>query len=213
MHISLIYSSISNPILVFLFSIDGVFGAPTKSTSEHSRVPARTKERLQKTTSYSASPSPLFLRGFHLYPWALTKENLILLEAWKTTDGAYVDYGEQTYGLFLELLVEYNAIEVVVSIYKSDDSRTCAKKGLIALEYYKILELYFTLLIRVMAVTVHKFGDYFPGTGDIRDIGYSKDVLHIDLSKQSWTAPYGITDTCYGELYLKLLMSWWIKLI
>ncbi|KAE8672748.1 Histone deacetylase 1 [Hibiscus syriacus] len=27
---------------------------------------------------------------------------------------------------------------------------------------------------RVMTVSFHKFGDYFPGTGDIRDIGYSK---------------------------------------
>ncbi|KAI3739681.1 hypothetical protein L2E82_30092 [Cichorium intybus] len=104
MHISLIYSSISNPILLFLFSTDGVLRAPTKSTSEHSRVPASTKERLQKKTSYSASPSPLFLRGFHLYPWALTKENLILLEAWKTTDGEYVVYGEQSYAATKKML-------------------------------------------------------------------------------------------------------------
>lgn len=62
----------------------------------------------------------------------------------------------------------------MVSSYKSDDSRTCAKKGgLIALDYYKILELYFTLLI-VMTVSFLRFGDYFPGTWDIRDIGYSK---------------------------------------
>ncbi|KAI3519580.1 hypothetical protein L1887_08790 [Cichorium endivia] len=51
--------------------------------------------------------------------WALTKENLIFLEAWRTTDGAYVDYHEQT-------------------------------------------------------LIYDRFGDYFPGTWDIRDIGYSK---------------------------------------
>ncbi|KAH6772387.1 histone deacetylase 1 [Perilla frutescens var. frutescens] len=27
---------------------------------------------------------------------------------------------------------------------------------------------------RVMTVLFHKFGDYFPGTGDIRDLGYGK---------------------------------------
>ncbi|KAI3515740.1 hypothetical protein L1887_14644 [Cichorium endivia] len=31
--------------------------------------------------------------------WALTKENLIFLKAWRTTDGAYVDYGEQTWDI------------------------------------------------------------------------------------------------------------------
>ena len=27
---------------------------------------------------------------------------------------------------------------------------------------------------RVMTVSFHKFGDYFPGTGDLRDLGYGK---------------------------------------
>ncbi|KAL0332632.1 UNVERIFIED_CONTAM: Histone deacetylase 1 [Sesamum calycinum] len=32
----------------------------------------------------------------------------------------------------------------------------------------------FYITDRVMTVSFHKFGDYFPGTGDIRDIGFGK---------------------------------------
>ncbi|XP_008681126.1 probable histone deacetylase 19 isoform X1 [Zea mays] len=55
---------------------------------------------------------------------------------------------------------------------------------------------------RVMTVSFHKFGDYFPGTGDIRDIGHSKGKYY------SLNAPLddGIDDESYQSLF-KPIMS------
>lgn len=55
---------------------------------------------------------------------------------------------------------------------------------------------------RVMTVSFHKFGDYFPGTGDLRDIGYGKGKyysLNVPLND-------GIDDECYQSLF-KPIMS------
>ncbi|PIN19926.1 Histone deacetylase complex, catalytic component RPD3 [Handroanthus impetiginosus] len=50
---------------------------------------------------------------------------------------------------------------------------------------------------RVMTVSFHKFGDYFPGTGDIRDVGYGKGrhyALNVPLDD-------GIDDESYQSLF------------
>ncbi|KAK1431561.1 hypothetical protein QVD17_08021 [Tagetes erecta] len=54
---------------------------------------------------------------------------------------------------------------------------------------------------RVMTVSFHKFGDYFPGTGDIRDIGYSKGkyyCLNVPLDD-------GIDDESYQSLFKPII--------
>ncbi|KAH9694203.1 Histone deacetylase 19 [Citrus sinensis] len=54
---------------------------------------------------------------------------------------------------------------------------------------------------RVMTVSFHKFGDYFPGTGDIRDIGYSKGKfysLNVPLDD-------GIDDESYHYLFKPII--------
>ncbi|KAJ6937600.1 hypothetical protein NC652_012041 [Populus alba x Populus x berolinensis] len=54
---------------------------------------------------------------------------------------------------------------------------------------------------RVMTVSFHKFGDYFPGTGDVRDIGYSKGKyysLNVPLDD-------GIDDESYHFLFKPLI--------
>lgn len=54
---------------------------------------------------------------------------------------------------------------------------------------------------RVMTVSFHKFGDYFPGTGDIRDIGYSKGKyysLNVPLDD-------GIDDESYHFLFKPII--------
>ncbi|KAL2453653.1 Histone deacetylase 19 [Abeliophyllum distichum] len=53
-----------------------------------------------------------------------------------------------------------------------------------------------------MTVSFHKFGDYFPGTGDIRDIGFGKGkcyALNVPLDD-------GIDDESYQSLF-KPIMS------
>lgn len=55
---------------------------------------------------------------------------------------------------------------------------------------------------RVMTVSFHKFGDYFPGTGDVRDVGYGKGKyysLNVPLDD-------GIDDESYQSLF-KPIMS------
>ncbi|XP_024393389.1 histone deacetylase 19 isoform X2 [Physcomitrium patens] len=55
---------------------------------------------------------------------------------------------------------------------------------------------------RVMTVSFHKFGDYFPGTGDVRDIGHGKGKyysLNVPLDD-------GIDDESYQSLF-KPIMS------
>ncbi|KAJ0977931.1 hypothetical protein J5N97_013405 [Dioscorea zingiberensis] len=54
---------------------------------------------------------------------------------------------------------------------------------------------------RVMTVSFHKFGDYFPGTGDIRDIGYGKGKyysLNVPLDD-------GIDDESYQSLFRPII--------
>ncbi|XP_068481878.1 histone deacetylase 19 isoform X1 [Phaseolus vulgaris] len=54
---------------------------------------------------------------------------------------------------------------------------------------------------RVMTVSFHKFGDYFPGTGDVRDIGYGKGKyysLNVPLDD-------GIDDESYHFLFKPLI--------
>lgn len=50
---------------------------------------------------------------------------------------------------------------------------------------------------RVMTLSFHKFGDYFPGTGDIRDIGYGKGkyyAVNVPLND-------GIDDESYKSIF------------
>ncbi|GAU29537.1 hypothetical protein TSUD_115590 [Trifolium subterraneum] len=54
---------------------------------------------------------------------------------------------------------------------------------------------------RVMTVSFHKFGDYFPGTGDVRDIGYGKGKyysLNVPLDD-------GIDDESYHSLFKPIM--------
>ncbi|KAL5144141.1 Histone deacetylase 19 [Glycine soja] len=54
---------------------------------------------------------------------------------------------------------------------------------------------------RVMTVSFHKFGDYFPGTGDVRDIGYGKGKyysLNVPLDD-------GIDDESYHFLFKPII--------
>ena len=54
---------------------------------------------------------------------------------------------------------------------------------------------------RVMTVSFHKFGDYFPGTGDIRDIGFGKGKyysLNVPLDD-------GIDDESYHCLFKPII--------
>ncbi|CAL9114569.1 unnamed protein product [Musa acuminata var. zebrina] len=54
---------------------------------------------------------------------------------------------------------------------------------------------------RVMTVSFHKFGDYFPGTGDIRDIGYGEGkyyALNVPLDD-------GIDDESYHYLFKPIM--------
>ncbi|KAL9275043.1 Histone deacetylase 19-like protein [Drosera capensis] len=54
---------------------------------------------------------------------------------------------------------------------------------------------------RVMTVSFHKFGDYFPGTGDIRDIGFAKGKyysLNVPLDD-------GIDDESYQSLFKPIM--------
>lgn len=54
---------------------------------------------------------------------------------------------------------------------------------------------------RVMTVSFHKFGDYFPGTGDVRDTGYGKGKyysLNVPLND-------GIDDESYHSLFKPII--------
>ncbi|KAJ7545844.1 hypothetical protein O6H91_08G012700 [Diphasiastrum complanatum] len=54
---------------------------------------------------------------------------------------------------------------------------------------------------RVMTVSFHKFGDYFPGTGDVRDVGHSEGKYY------SLNAPLkdGIDDESYQSLFKPII--------
>ncbi|KAL0343208.1 UNVERIFIED_CONTAM: Histone deacetylase 19 [Sesamum angustifolium] len=59
----------------------------------------------------------------------------------------------------------------------------------------------FYITDRVMTVSFHKFGDYFPGTGDIRDIGFGKGTyyaLNVPLDD-------GIDDESYQSLFKPII--------
>ena len=54
---------------------------------------------------------------------------------------------------------------------------------------------------RVMTVSFHKFGDYFPGTGDLRDLGFGKGKyysLNVPLDD-------GIDDDSYQSLFKPIM--------
>ncbi|KAG6398520.1 hypothetical protein SASPL_139984 [Salvia splendens] len=59
----------------------------------------------------------------------------------------------------------------------------------------------FYITDRVMTVSFHKFGDYFPGTGDIRDFGFGKGkyyALNVPLDD-------GIDDESYQSLFKPII--------
>ncbi|KAK4416656.1 Histone deacetylase 19 [Sesamum alatum] len=59
----------------------------------------------------------------------------------------------------------------------------------------------FYITDRVMTVSFHKFGDYFPGTGDIRDIGFGRGkyyALNVPLED-------GIDDESYQSLFKPII--------
>merc|ERR1711871_1854136 len=50
---------------------------------------------------------------------------------------------------------------------------------------------------RVMTVSFHKFGDFFPGTGDIRDVGVKNGKYYsVNVPLQE-----GINDITYGSIF------------
>ncbi|KAL0301767.1 UNVERIFIED_CONTAM: Histone deacetylase 19, partial [Sesamum radiatum] len=59
----------------------------------------------------------------------------------------------------------------------------------------------FYITDRVMTVSFHKFGDYFPGTGDVRDIGYRNGkyyAVNVPLDD-------GIDDESYQSLFKPII--------
>ncbi|EDV23400.1 uncharacterized protein TRIADDRAFT_64072 [Trichoplax adhaerens] len=50
---------------------------------------------------------------------------------------------------------------------------------------------------RVMTVSFHKYGEYFPGTGDIRDIGASKGKYYA----VNFPLRDGVDDECYDQIF------------
>lgn len=61
---------------------------------------------------------------------------------------------------------------------------------------------------RVMTVSFHKYGEYFPGTGDIKDIGYSKGKYYsINFPLRD-----GIEDESYASIFepvISYVMQWY----
>jgi len=56
---------------------------------------------------------------------------------------------------------------------------------------------------RVMTVSFHKFGEYFPGTGDIKDLGYGKGKNYsINVPLQD-----GMDDKSYKEIFEPVMTS------
>jgi histone deacetylase 1/2 len=61
---------------------------------------------------------------------------------------------------------------------------------------------------RVMTCSFHKFGNFFPGTGDVRDIGYGPG-RHYALN---FPLQDGIDDVCYREIFAPIMsrvMEWY----
>ena len=59
----------------------------------------------------------------------------------------------------------------------------------------------FWLTDRVMTVSFHKYGDFFPGTGDLKDVGASNGRYHslnVPLSD-------GMDDASYGKLFKPII--------
>eukprot|EP00181_Compsopogon_caeruleus_P003537 CAMPEP_0184681042 /NCGR_PEP_ID=MMETSP0312-20130426/3995_1 /TAXON_ID=31354 /ORGANISM="Compsopogon coeruleus, Strain SAG 36.94" /LENGTH=501 /DNA_ID=CAMNT_0027131609 /DNA_START=164 /DNA_END=1669 /DNA_ORIENTATION=- len=54
---------------------------------------------------------------------------------------------------------------------------------------------------RVMTVSFHKFGDYFPGTGDIGDVGYGRGKNY----SVNFPLNEGITDEAYREIFVPVM--------
>eukprot|EP01100_Stratorugosa_tubuloviscum_P013394 TRINITY_DN6682_c0_g1_i1.p1 TRINITY_DN6682_c0_g1~~TRINITY_DN6682_c0_g1_i1.p1 ORF type:complete len:455 (+),score=176.34 TRINITY_DN6682_c0_g1_i1:26-1390(+) len=61
---------------------------------------------------------------------------------------------------------------------------------------------------RVMCVSFHKFGDYFPGTGDVKDVGSEKGKYYsLNFPLQD-----GITDESYESVFkpvIEKVMDWY----
>lgn len=56
---------------------------------------------------------------------------------------------------------------------------------------------------RVMTCSFHKFGEFFPGTGDIRDIGYGRGK-HYSVN---YPLKDGITDEAYKSVFEPVSVS------
>lgn len=61
---------------------------------------------------------------------------------------------------------------------------------------------------RVMTVSFHKFGEFFPGTGDIRDVGYGKGKYYsVNVPLRD-----GIDDASYHSVFepvIEHVMMWY----
>jgi len=56
---------------------------------------------------------------------------------------------------------------------------------------------------RVMTVSFHRYGDFFPGTGDLKETGYGEGEnysLNVPLKQ-------GITDEAYYDIYKTIMES------
>ena len=56
---------------------------------------------------------------------------------------------------------------------------------------------------RVMTVSFHKYGEYFPGTGELRDIGVSKGKYY----SVNYPLRDGITDRTYKDVFEKVIQA------
>lgn len=54
---------------------------------------------------------------------------------------------------------------------------------------------------RVMTVSFHKYGEYFPGTGDLRDIGAGKGKYYA----VNFPLRDGIDDDAYGDIFRPII--------
>lgn len=60
---------------------------------------------------------------------------------------------------------------------------------------------------RVMTVSFHKYGEYFPGTGDIKDMGHGKGKYYAI----NFPLKDGIDDASYETIF-KPVSAWELKL-
>ncbi|KAL6509916.1 Homeobox protein HD-1 [Orobanche gracilis] len=103
----------------------------------------------------------------------------------------------------LPCLLTQQEMEVALIVVK--DARRAEKKRVlyvdIDIHHGDGVEEAFYTTDRVMTVSFHKFGDYFPGTGDVRDVGYGKGKyysLNVPLDD-------GIDDESYQSLFKPII--------